>query len=93
MARSVRELMQAVLDEAALSVDDTAVLLSLSRHGAYEGVKAGQIPSMELGAASGCPAPAFAQCSEFSAECPPKRAVITKPKMRCGKTSGPKLRP
>ena len=49
MARSVRELMQAVLDEAAVTVDDAAVLLSLSRHGAYEGVKAGQIPSIRIG--------------------------------------------
>jgi len=49
MARSVRELMQALLDEAALSVDETALLLSLSRHGAYEGVKAGEIPSIRIG--------------------------------------------
>jgi excisionase family DNA binding protein len=49
MARSVRELMQALLDEAAVSVDEVAVLLSLSRHSAYEGVKAGEIPSVRIG--------------------------------------------
>jgi excisionase family DNA binding protein len=49
MARSVRELMQAILNEAAVTVDETAVLLSLSRHGAYEGVKTGEIPSIRIG--------------------------------------------
>jgi excisionase family DNA binding protein len=49
MARSVRELMQAVLDEAALTVDETAVLLSLSRHSAYEGVKTGEISGIRIG--------------------------------------------
>jgi excisionase family DNA binding protein len=49
MVRSVRELMQALMDEAAVSVDEVAVLLSLSRHSAYEGVKAGEIPSVRIG--------------------------------------------
>jgi excisionase family DNA binding protein len=47
--RSVRELMTALLEEPALSVDETAVLLSLSRGGAYEGVRAGQIPCIRIG--------------------------------------------
>jgi excisionase family DNA binding protein len=49
MARSVRKLMQAVRNEPTITVDDAAVLLSLSRHSAYEGVKAGQIPSIRIG--------------------------------------------
>ena len=49
MARSVRKLMQAVRNEPTLTVDDAAVLLSLSRHSAYGGVKAGQIPSIRIG--------------------------------------------
>jgi excisionase family DNA binding protein len=47
--RSVRELMMALLEEPLLSVDETAILLSLSRHSAYEGVKAGTIPSIKIG--------------------------------------------
>ena len=82
MTRSVRELMQALLDDPTVSVDETAVLLSASRHGAYEGVKAGQIPAFGSGAASGCPAPAFARCSESSGENLPKKAVIAKTKPR-----------
>jgi excisionase family DNA binding protein len=49
MTRSVRELMQALLDDPTVTVDEAAVLLSVSRHGAYEGVKAGQIPSIRIG--------------------------------------------
>jgi excisionase family DNA binding protein len=49
MARKVRELMTALLEEPTLTVDETAVLLSLSRHGAYEGVKSGAIASIRIG--------------------------------------------
>lgn len=38
-----------LMEELTVTVDDAAVLLRLSRHGAYAAIRKGQIPSIRIG--------------------------------------------
>jgi excisionase family DNA binding protein len=40
---------RALMEELTVKVDDAAALLGLSRHGAYNAIKEGQIPSIRIG--------------------------------------------
>ena len=40
---------KALMEELTITVDDAAVLLRLSRHGAYAAIREGHIPSIRIG--------------------------------------------
>jgi excisionase family DNA binding protein len=46
-------------DRATISVSDAAVLLGISRNGAYEAARAGQLPTLRLGRRLLVPVPAL----------------------------------
>ena len=51
MPRKLPELMTALIEgvEPTFTVDDTAIVLDLSRHSTYDGVKTGEVASVRIG--------------------------------------------
>ena len=59
------------MQDLALSVDDAAVLLGLSRNGAYDAIREGQIPHFKIGRSIRIPSAALRamlQIDEASSE-------------------------
>jgi excisionase family DNA binding protein len=46
---TIAQAMQALMERPAVTVEDAAVLLNLSRHGAYAAVEKGEIASFRVG--------------------------------------------
>jgi excisionase family DNA binding protein len=70
VARRKASAKRALMRDLTLSVEDAAVLLSLSRNGAYDAIKEGQIPHFKIGRSIRIPSAALRSMLQIEGSSP-----------------------
>ena len=66
IARQKASARKALMSDLALSVEDAAILLGMSRNGAYDAIREGQIPHFKIGRCIRVPSAALRSMLQIS---------------------------